>query len=100
MSSNSESEPRLVYSWRGFLLIAVLMAFGVVLAYFGWWLGNASLLIWGFLVLLSSTLALIPITARLAAYGALANRLREIELEEKIKERLKKTGESKESGEV
>lgn len=96
MSSESESEPRLIYSKRGLLFILIVAALGVFLSYLGWLLRFPGLMIWGLLILLSATLALIPVTARLATYGALANRLREIELEEKIKERLKKAGESKE----
>ncbi|MCR8432786.1 MAG: hypothetical protein QXH55_02640 [Candidatus Korarchaeota archaeon] len=91
MTSDSESGPRLTYRKRGLLFVLIMMASGGIMAYFGMSFGIYGLLIWGLLIFLSSTLALIPITARLATYGAIAARFQEVELEEKIKERLKKS---------
>ncbi len=97
---SEESKPRLIYSKRGLMFVAFLMALGVILAYLGSVLEIFSMLIWGLLIIISTTLSLIPIAARLATYKALISRLEEAELEAKIEERLRKRKTESAEGEI
>lgn len=79
-----------VFDWRGILFVVVFFILSLVMIYLGYALGNSGILMWGIVFLMSSILALIPISARLVAPKIIADRLRQMELEAAIKEKIKK----------
>jgi len=92
-----EAEPELKINMSGVFILILVCVGSVMMISYGYSVGMSALVLWGFVLLLSSILALIPIFSRIFAYRVFVEEMRSTEkrkaLEERIRMLLKKRGE-------
>jgi len=90
MGEEEIRKPEVTIETRGVVILALLFLTSILMMYFGNLYQNYGLMLWGLVFLVSLTLSLIPISARIAIHMKFAEMMKEDMMREAIEEKIKK----------
>jgi len=96
----SEEQPELKINVSGVIGILIILALSIVMVIVGYRIGNAAIIVWGYIFLLSTSLSMLVVFSRIYALKVFVGSIRAEEDKKMLEERIRKIMEEMEEEET